>query len=232
MVGIFDSGIGGLSVLRNLQVALPKESFIYVGDIANMPYGNKADEKVAQRALSIAQTLIEMGCTCIIPACNTVMAVANKKLAQLMPIIPVYNIVETTREILYSLDKLGKVAVLATQQTVNSGKFRNAFACPNLAEAIEHGDTELVKKQVKEAEQRTEKFSYLALACTHYVLVEREFTKPTINPTLMFSGTIKSKIKQKGGERTVLYFTKITKQANQMIEKLRIRYERKETICV
>ena len=91
-IGVFDSGLGGLTVLQNLIKDLPNENFIYLGDLINLPYGNKSSQGVLKYALDCTQFLISQNVKCIIIACNTASAIAYKKIKE-TTIIPVFDVI-------------------------------------------------------------------------------------------------------------------------------------------
>lgn len=151
-IGVFDSGVGGLSVLRALQAELPNERFVYFADTAHAPYGERGDAYVAERSLAVARALIEThGIKALVVACNTATAAAVHLLRQQWPALPVVGL-EPALKPAAAASRTGHIAVLATRGTLASDKFRrlhDALAgqarfrlvpCDGLADAIERGD--------------------------------------------------------------------------------------------
>ena len=126
-IGIFDSGVGGLTVLRALQQLLPKEDFIYLGDTARLPYGTKSAETVQQYACNAAQDLLMQDIKCLVVACNTASSVALKSLQQ-MTAVPVIGVVDPA--VKACLEYLGSpcdIGVIATESTIKWHAYRKAF---------------------------------------------------------------------------------------------------------
>lgn len=181
-IGVFDSGIGGLSVLRAIREELPDESLIYFADTAFAPYGDRCDAEIIQRSRQISQTLVEFGCKAIVIACNTATAAAVAQLRSefSLPIIGIEPGIKPAVE--RSTSK--RVGILATSYTLGSSKFQSLVerfaasaqltvqSCPGLVETLElPGDhswrlEELLDRYLKpmlEAQIDT-----LVLGCTHY----------------------------------------------------------------
>jgi glutamate racemase len=151
-IGVFDSGIGGLSILRALRAALPAEDFIYYADTANAPYGERGDAYVIDRTLAIARELIEQrDVKLLVVACNTATAAAVAAVRAAWPQLPVVG-VEPALKPAALASHTHRVGVLATRGTLESEKFRQLQAslssqaefvlqpCDGLASAIEHDD--------------------------------------------------------------------------------------------
>lgn len=187
-IGIFDSGVGGLSVLRHIQAQLPHEHLIYFADSGYAPYGAKAESVVAERSLAVAQFLLDRGAKAIVVACNTATVAAVKLLRAAYPELPIVG-VEPGLKPAAAASRTGKVAVLATDVTLSGQKFlalRDQISsasnaqfllrgCPGLVELIEAG-------QLDGAATRTMLEGYLnplldqgadtvVLGCTHYPFV-------------------------------------------------------------
>ncbi|MDD5394810.1 MAG: glutamate racemase [Thiothrix sp.] len=181
-IGIFDSGLGGISVLREIQRLLPAEDLIYVADSAHAPYGSKSPEYIRERSKRVADFLLEQQVKVLMVACNTATVHAVDHLRETLP-IPVVGI-EPAVKPAARMTATGVVGVLATQQTVNSPRLHRlireyasevqviAQACPGLVEHVEAGDfsSEAVRQLLKhytlpllEAGVDT-----LVLGCTHY----------------------------------------------------------------
>ena len=181
-IGVFDSGVGGLSVLRHVRQALPDERLIYVADSGHVPYGDKSPEYIGRRSLAIAEFLIEQGADAIVIACNTATAAAASLLRSRFD-IPIVGM-EPAIKPAVAATRSGVVGVLATIGTLESARFAALLekyagnvkivtqGCPGLVEQIERGDLEgdetraLVERYTApllEAGADT-----LILGCTHY----------------------------------------------------------------
>ncbi|WP_193392663.1 glutamate racemase, partial [Legionella spiritensis] len=114
-VGVFDSGMGGLTVLRALKSTLPQESFIYLGDTARLPYGTKSARTVQQYAMQMARILVERRIKALVVACNTATTAALGHLQAMLPDMPVVGVVQPGAEAVIAATKNHQVAVLATE---------------------------------------------------------------------------------------------------------------------
>ena len=185
-VGIFDSGLGGLSILRHIRAQLPHEHLLYVADTGFAPYGDKSEHVVAERSLAVARFLVERGAKAIVVACNTATVSAVKLMRESFPHMPIVG-VEPGLKPAAALTKSGKVGVLATARTLSGAKFlqlRDQITeatgahfllqpCRGLVDRIELGDTAgtrelLVRYVTPLLEQGADT---LVLGCTHYPLV-------------------------------------------------------------
>ncbi|MBW8899505.1 MAG: glutamate racemase [Massilia sp.] len=186
-VGIFDSGLGGLSILRHIRAQLPHEHLLYVADTGFAPYGDKPEHVVAERSLAVARFLVERGAKAIVVACNTATISAVKLMRESFPHMPIVG-VEPGLKPAAALTKSGKVGVLATERTLAGAKFlqlRDQITeatgahfllqpCRGLVDRIELGDTDgtraLLQRYVTPLlEQGADT---LVLGCTHYPLVQ------------------------------------------------------------
>ena len=185
-VGVFDSGVGGVSVLLEIQRALPAEDLIYVADSAHAPYGDKPVEDIQQRAFHIVDALLEQPVKAIVVACNTATGVAVEALRARwsLPVVAIEPAVKPAA----AATRTGIVGVLATRQTIASPRFARladtwangarilAQPCPGLVEQIERGELTTAKTRDLVAscvlplvEQGADT---LVLGCTHYPFVE------------------------------------------------------------
>jgi glutamate racemase len=182
VVGVFDSGVGGLSVLRHIRMILPDARLIYVADSAHVPYGDKTAHYIEQRAATLARFLVEQGAEAIVIACNTATAAAAASLRRefALPIIGMEPAVKPAA----AATKSGVVGVLATVGTLKSARFAALLerhgkdieiitqGCPGLVEQVESGDLEGPK--TREIVERYTKplllrgADTLILGCTHY----------------------------------------------------------------
>lgn len=190
-IGVFDSGIGGLSILKALRQRMPQEDFVYISDQGHAPYGERGDEFVRDRSQALTEALVGFGAKAIVVACNTATAAAIHELRQHWPELPVIG-VEPALKPAALQTRTGHVAVLATRGTLNSPKFKRLLAqqdpgldircqpCDGLADAIEHLDdsriAQLCRQYLAQTGPWTEGGSTpdtLVLGCTHYPLVLR-----------------------------------------------------------
>lgn len=181
-VGIFDSGVGGLSVLRRIRADLPHETVLYVADSGHAPYGNQPVEFILQRAVAITEFLLERGAKAVVVACNTATAAAIAQLRQRFT-VPIIGI-EPAIKPAVAITRSGVVGILATGHTVRSAKFADlldrhgrqtrvlAQPCPGLADCVERG--ELSGPRPRALLERylgpllAEDADTLVLGCTHY----------------------------------------------------------------
>lgn len=188
-IGVFDSGVGGLTVLRALLATLPEESTVYLGDTARVPYGTRSPDVVVRYALNNARTLLEQApLKALVVACNTASAVALGPLAAALP-IPVVGVIEAgARAATAACPSDGGVLVLGTAGTVRSGAYPAALrragfsgnvylrACPLLVPLVEEGwltgdITDLVvERYLADLEPEV---AAVVLGCTHYPLLRR-----------------------------------------------------------
>lgn len=181
-IGVFDSGLGGLSVLSEIHKLLPHEDLIYVGDSANAPYGDRSASYVQKRSQAIADFLLDQGVKTIVIACNTATAEAAHLLRETLD-IPVVAL-EPAIKPAAQLSKSGVIGVLATQRTINSERLLGlteryakdkkvlAQACPGLMEQVEACDLdsittkEILNKYIQPLLNKGA--DALILGCTHY----------------------------------------------------------------
>ncbi len=126
-IGIFDSGVGGLTVLRALSSELPHESFIYLGDTARLPYGTKSAQTVARYSLQAAEALAEYGVKCLVVACNTASSVGLPGIRERIENVPVVGVIEPGAEAACNVSRSGHIAVIATEGTVRGGAYQEAI---------------------------------------------------------------------------------------------------------
>ena len=190
-IGIFDSGLGGLTAVRALMEAAPRESFIYLGDTANAPYGDKRPAEIADFSRQNIRFLRSKGVKAILVACNTSTANAMDVMTAENPDLPVIGVLEPAAAAAVSVTETGRIGVMATAATVASSAYERAIgrllpggavtavACPKLVPLIESGRTgpedpalmDAVREYaapLKEAGADT-----VILGCTHYPIVRR-----------------------------------------------------------
>lgn len=126
-IGVFDSGIGGLTVLKALKSRLPNESFLYLGDTARLPYGTKSQQTVVQYAKQSAQYLVQQRVKMLVIACNTASAMAITTLQQQFPDIPVIGVIEPGAQAACDISKSGHIVVAATEGTIANQAYQRAI---------------------------------------------------------------------------------------------------------
>jgi glutamate racemase len=191
-IGIFDSGIGGLTVASAIQRQLPNESIIYFGDTAHLPYGDKSKELIAEYAINITRFLLEeKKCKAIVIACNTASAAAYEALRDTYKgSVPVINVIDPMIEEVIADTDIKKVGIIATKTTVASGVYQEKFArrkpdlafsalaTPLLASMIEEGFYNNTISEAVLSEYLSnpllDNIDGLVLACTHYPLIKKE----------------------------------------------------------
>ena len=185
-IGVFDSGVGGLSVLREIEQRLPNASLVYFADQKHVPYGSRSVDDVLELSEGITRLLLEQGCTLVVVACNTASAAALKDLRSSSPDTPFVGM-EPAVKPAAERSETGKVAVLATPATFQGALFASVvdrFAhgvdlveiiAPGLVELIEDGQTgsEAVESILLESLEpaKSQGIDTLVLACTHYSFV-------------------------------------------------------------
>ncbi len=126
-IGVFDSGIGGLTVLRALLAELPRERFRYLGDTARLPYGTKTGETVVRYSLQAAEALLDLGVKCLVVACNTASAVGLEAIRDRVRPLPVIGVIEPGAEAACLATRSGHIAVMGTERTVSGGAYQQAI---------------------------------------------------------------------------------------------------------
>jgi glutamate racemase len=127
MIGVFDSGVGGLTVLKALMRELPRESFVYLGDTARLPYGTKSPSTVARYALQAAEALTGYDIKCLVVACNTASAVGLPAVRAHIAPVPVIGVIEPGAEAACAASRSGRIAVIATEGTVRGRAYEQAI---------------------------------------------------------------------------------------------------------
>ena len=203
-VGVFDSGVGGISILRELVSKLERESFVYFGDSAYAPYGDKTEEEVRQRSCQIAQSLIDEGAKALVIACNTATSAAAATLREAFPAIPIVGIEPALKPAALAPDH-DRILVMATRTTLDLDKFHalaRAYgsestiitqACPGLADLIEVEDPNgpevraLLEKLIgKHADMNIDS---VVLGCTHYPFAKQAIEQ-VLGPVAFYDGAV------------------------------------------
>ena len=207
-IGVFDSGLGGLTVVKALKALLPYESILYFGDTARLPYGVKSEELVRQYSKQITNFLIKKNAKMIIVACNTATAMALSTLKNDFKNIPIIGVIDPGSEQAILKTSSGKVGVIGTIATINSKAYDKSIkeknaeidliskACPLFVPFVEEGLTD--GKAINEVAKHY-LFSFnnnvdtLILGCTHYPLLRNIISKNTKQITLIDSASVVAK---------------------------------------
>jgi glutamate racemase len=186
-IGFFDSGIGGLTVVKSVQQIMPNENIVYFGDTARVPYGSKSNETVVEYSLQAANFLLRKNIKLLVVACNTASSVALKELKRFLT-IPVIGMIEPGAKMALKESKNGIIGVIGTRATINNKAYSNEIkrlnpkvkvyekACPlfvPLAEEgwLDHKVTALVAKEYL-GDVKEKKIDSLVLGCTHYPILK------------------------------------------------------------
>jgi len=216
-IGVFDSGFGGLTVLKEIVKEMPQYDYLYLGDNARAPYGSRSFETVYEYTLECVKHLFDMGCELVILACNTASAKAlrtiqQKDLPKIAPNKRVLGVIRPTTEIIGNYTRSGNVGVLGTAGTVSSGSYLVEIekffpelkvyqeACPMWVPLIENNEYQnegadfFIKKHVTNLMQQQPHIDAIILGCTHYPLIIDKIKKylPT-NVELLSQGPIVAK---------------------------------------
>ncbi len=191
-IGVFDSGIGGLTVLHQIIETLPKENTVYLGDTARAPYGTKSVEIVLRYSFENSQFLVDKGVKIVVVACNTSTAIALKRLQESLS-IPVVGVIEPGVRRALKSTRSKRVGVIGTEATIQSGAYTRALkeadskievysrACPLFVPLVEEGwtDNAVVEMTVKAylGSLKQSGIDTLILGCTHYPLLKKAIRK-------------------------------------------------------
>jgi len=188
LIGVFDSGIGGLSVLKEIRKQLPDENFIYIADSACTPYGNKTAEQIIQRCTGLVEELVSRGADIIVVACNSATAIAVNPLRQQFS-IPIIAMEPAVKPAVKQSEQ-GKVGILATSMTLSSQRYSHLLerfakkaqvieqACPGLVECVENmaidsADTRNLLHQYLDPLLERD-VDTIVLGCTHYPFLREQ----------------------------------------------------------
>ena len=191
-IGVFDSGIGGLTVLRALVDLLPHEDFIYLGDTARLPYGTKSREVIVQYSRENTGFLLARGIKMLVVACNTASAVALDEVSR-ETVVPVVGVIEPGARAALRATRAGKIGVIGTEATIASGAYTRALQqlrpgveiytrpCPMLVPLVEEGWTEgdIAERTVAHYLESLKRsgIDTLLLGCTHYPMLSATFAR-------------------------------------------------------
>jgi len=199
MLGIFDSGVGGLTVVRELLERYPRASFAYLGDTARTPYGNKSPENIVRYSLEDAAFLLNQGATSLVVACNTASSYAIRYLKKQFPDIPLFEVISPAIANALRITQ-GRIGVIGTRATIRANTYRTRLleakpgldvtqlACPLLVPLVEEGwleneETRSVIAHYLDPMKRRG-IDTLILGCTHYPLLKKqiaEFMGPDVH---------------------------------------------------
>lgn len=197
-IGVFDSGIGGVTVLKEILKILPNENYIYYSDSKNNPYGDKSDKEIFNMCDKIVKEFIEEECKAIVIACNTASAKAARQLREKYPeeiIIAIEPAYKMVHDFAYEKPTL----VMATKGTIESEKFYRLYkkydnhktyllACKGLADIIEEGNEEKIQLYLKNnLSKYIGKVENVVLGCTHYPLIQEQI-KQVLGNVKFFNG--------------------------------------------
>lgn len=190
-IGVFDSGMGGLTVLRALHQALPKETFIYLGDTARLPYGTKSTETVQQYAVQMARILVERRIKALVIACNTATTAALTHLQTILPDIPVIGVVSPGASAAVAATQNRRIAVLATETTITNNAYQDlirkqipdvaifARACSVLVALAEEGmvNNAIAREALIHYLDGIQDEDTILLGCTHFPVFKSLLTQ-------------------------------------------------------
>lgn len=217
-IGFFDSGVGGISVLKESIKLLPKENYIYIGDSLNAPYGVKTPEEVRKLTFNMVDKLISMNVKAIVVACNTATSIAIDELRKIYKEIPIIGIEPALKPAIENYGN-GIIVIMATPVTLSENKFSKlrerynkasdiiSMPCDGLVEIIEDGN---IKGEVVEGYLRNrfkdvpkEKVSSVVLGCTHYPFIKEALVNVINDDVAIIDGSLgtvkqlKRKLEQK-----------------------------------
>ena len=211
-IGVFDSGIGGLTVVAEVMRQLPNEEIVYFGDTARLPYGPKSNDTVTQFAIQDAEFLLEQGVKNIVVACNTASSIAVDALADRYD-VPVIGVIEPGALAAVSSTLTGRVGVIGTEGTIASGAYRRAIgrldrdievvetSCPLFVPLAEEGWTDrevtLVIAHEYLTPLRDAAVDVLVLGCTHYPILKNTIAR-VFGPTVRLIDSAEETAKEVG----------------------------------
>lgn len=220
-IGIFDSGIGGLTVAYAIKELLPQENMIYFGDTAHLPYGDKSEAAIQAYSIKIADMLLHKGCKVIVIACNSASSAAYELLKEYVhKDVCIINVIDPMVELVTTQFPKKKVGLIGTKRTVQSGVYLNkiegahknislkSLATPLLVPMIEEGffnnqiSHEIIARYLSDAE--LEDIDALILACTHYPLIKKEIARfyannmPILDSSLIVAKTLQRYLDERG----------------------------------
>jgi glutamate racemase len=225
-IGVFDSGIGGLTVVKRLASTLPSEDIVYFGDTARVPYGSKSNSTVIEYSFQDTKFLLSKSVKAVVVACNTASSIAIDELKKNFD-LPIIGMINPGAKLAISSTKNGKIGVIGTRATITNKAYSNEIrkldpsmtvyekACPLFVPLAEEGwinhkaTFEIAEEYLKEL--RELKIDTLVLGCTHYPILSEVIQKVIgENVTLIDSGVASAGIIKEELDRTNLYANRIT----------------------
>ena len=199
MIGVLDSGVGGVSVLREIIKLIPKGHFIYYSDSVNNPYGDKSKDEVYVIVKNIVAYLLDKGCIAIVLACNTASAICVKRLRSEYP-DTLFIAIEPAYKMVHDYNPEGNTLVMATKGTLESEKFLALYhkydnnkttllSCSGLADLIEKGNMEDVNLYLENNLKKYKGVDNVVLGCTHYPLI-KENIRRVLGVVKFFDGSV------------------------------------------
>ena len=199
MIGVLDSGIGGVTVLREILKQGINANFIYYSDSKHNPYGDKSDDEVYSIVKWVVDYLLDKGCVAIVLACNTASAICVKRLREEYP-NTLFIAIEPAYKMVHDYNPNGKTLVMATEGTINSEKFLTLFnkydnkntillPCKGLAELIEEGNDVKIDRYLDDNLSKYRDIDNVVLGCTHYPLIKKNIRK-VLGDVKFFDGSL------------------------------------------
>lgn len=200
-IAVFDSGMGGISVLRALVRLMPQENFLYFGDSANAPYGSRPAEQIRELTLRHAERFFENGAKAFVIACNTATSIAVQELRERYPERIIIGIEPALKPAIECFPQ-GKILVMATETTLREKKFAELMAqyaqscdiikcpCPELVEFVERGELEgeRVREAIRNLLQPLPQPDAIVLGCTHFPFLREAIRSVVGEKTAIFDG--------------------------------------------
>lgn len=199
MIGILDSGIGGVTVLREILKQGINAKFIYYSDSKHNPYGDKSSDEVYSIVKTIVDYLLDKGCVAIVIACNTASTICVKRLREEYPDI-LFIAIEPAYKMVHDYNPKGKTLVMATEGTIKSEKFLTLFnkydnkntillPCKGLAELIEEGNEVKIDRYLDDNLSKYKDIDNVVLGCTHYPLIKKNIRR-VLGNVKFFDGSL------------------------------------------
>ena len=187
MIGVLDSGIGGVTVLREILKQNIHANFIYYSDSKHNPYGDKSSDEVYSIVKWVVDYLLDMGCVAIVLACNTASAICVKRLREEYP-DTLFIAIEPAYKMVHDYNPRGKTLVMATKGTIESEKFMSLYhkydnhktillPCVGLAELIEKGNEDEINQYLYKNLSKYKNIDNVVLGCTHYPFIKKQIRK-------------------------------------------------------
>lgn len=194
-IGVFDSGVGGITVLSELQKAMPNEEYVYLGDTARVPYGNKSEELIIQYTKECVQFLMKKDVKLIVIACNTASSYGYEIAREFAGDIEIIEMIRPAAEYATKHSAMGSIGIIGTKGTIRNGAYNreidrlteggmkvSSIACPLFVPFIEEGKCEhpsldIIAREYLEPFLERETIDTLVLGCTHYPYIEKSIQK-------------------------------------------------------